>query len=258
MAYDNVLVDIDGPVAVVTVNRPKALNALNPKTMQELQHAFEHVGDGVRVIIVTGAGEKAFVAGADITAMANFTPAEATAFAAAGHELGFAMARVPQILIAAVNGFALGGGTELALACDFAYASENAKFGQPEVNLGVIPGFGGTQRLPRLVGTAMAMELCATGEIIPAAEALRIGLVNKVVPAAELLPAAKATATKIASKGPVAVTAVKRSIRASLEMPLAQGIQHEIESFGALFVTQDQKEGMAAFIQKRAPSFQGK
>lgn len=260
MPYENILVEIDGPIALVTVNRPKALNALNAATMSELNDAFKAIGnsDVVRAAILTGAGERAFVAGADITGMATMREDEALAFATRGHQLGDTLAEIPQIVIAAVNGFALGGGCELALACDFIYAADSAKFGQPEVNLGVVPGFGGTQRLPRRVGVAHALELCATGEIISAGEALRIGLVNKVVPAAELLATARATATKIAEKGPLAVAAAKRAIRATEELPLSEGIQLEIRTFASCFATADQKEGMAAFIAKRPARFEGR
>jgi enoyl-CoA hydratase len=260
MDYQNILLSTDGPIATITINRPKALNALNRATIDELTSAFESLAEQheIRAIILTGAGEKAFVAGADISEMSGMDADAGAAFAAHGHDLGETMSQVPQIVIAAVNGYALGGGTELALACDFIYASENAKFGQPEVNLAVIPGFGGTQRLPRRVGIAMAIEMVTTGEAINAAEALRIGLVNKVVPAAELMNVARATAAKIASKGPIAVAAAKRAIHATDQMSLADGIQFEIKSFGSCFDTEDQKEGMKAFLEKRAAVFTGR
>ncbi len=260
MSYQNILVEVDGPIALVTVNRPKALNALNAETIDELNAAFEAMADQreIRAAILTGAGEKAFVAGADIAAMAGMDADGASAFSARGHQLGETLANLPQPVIAAVNGYALGGGTELAMACDFIYAADNAKFGQPEVNLGVIPGFGGTQRLARRCGTAIAMELVTTGDTITAAEALRIGLVNKVVPAAELMATARAAAKKIAEKGPIAVAAAKRAIRASEETWLGDGIQLEIRSFASCFDTADQKEGMQAFLQKRPAQFTGR
>jgi len=260
MAYDNILVEIEGAIAVVTVNRPRALNALNRQTIDELVDAFEAIAGqhDIRAAIVTGAGEKAFVAGADIAEMAKMASDEASAFAARGHDLGATLGELPQPVIAAVNGYALGGGTELALACDFVYASDNAKFGQPEVNLGVIPGFGGTQRFARRCGGAIAMELITTGETIGAQEALRIGLVNKVFPLAELLPAARAAALKIAQKGPIAIAAAKRAVRAADEMALSDGLQFEIKCFASLFDTEDQKEGMAAFLGKRAANFTGR
>ncbi len=260
MDYENILVTTDGPIVTITINRPKALNALNRATIDELTTAFETIATEheVRAVILTGAGEKSFVAGADIAEMAGMDSEQGAAFAARGHDLGETMSQIPQVIIAAVNGYALGGGTELALACDFIYAAENAKFGQPEVNLAVIPGFGGTQRLPRRVGVAMAMELVTTGDTINAAEALRIGLVNKVVPAAELMAAARATATKIASKGPIAIAAAKRAIHATDEMSLGDGVKFEIKSFGSCFDTEDQKEGMKAFLEKRAAVFTGR
>ncbi|MSP63014.1 MAG: hypothetical protein EXR72_22295 [Myxococcales bacterium] len=260
MSYENVLVEVDGPVAIVTLNRPKALNALNKATMEELLAIFEGFSENeeVRAAVLTGAGEKAFVAGADITEMVAMGADEALSFAARGHDLGDVLAQIPQVVIAAVNGFALGGGCELAMACDFIYAAEHAKFGQPEVNLGVIPGFGGTQRLARLVGVARAMEMVVTGETLGAAEALRIGLVNRVLPAADLLAGARATANTIAAKGPFAVAAAKRAVRATQEMALADGNRFEMQAFASCFGTLDQKEGMSAFKEKRSPKFQGR
>jgi enoyl-CoA hydratase len=260
MSYENVKYETDGFVAIITIAREKALNALNRKTLDELTWALREAdGDArIRAVIVTGAGEKAFVAGADIAEMADLPALDARAFADAGHRAGETIERMGKPVIAAVNGFALGGGCELALACDFIYASERAKFGQPEVNLGVMPGFGGTQRLPRRVGPARAMELILTGDAIGADEALRIGLVNKVVPAAELLAEAKKCAEKIAQKGPVAVALAKRAVRAAAELPLNEGNRLERELFALTFATADQKEGMRAFLAKRAAKFEGK
>ncbi|PCC67372.1 short chain enoyl-CoA hydratase [Nannocystis exedens] len=262
LGTDTLLVSDDARVRVVTISRPKALNALNPEVIAGLSQVLDdtaaaaRAGD-VRALVLTGAGEKSFVAGADIAAMADMSVGTAREFARAGHGVGEALAGLPIPTIAAVHGFALGGGCELALACDFIYAAENAKFGQPEVKLGVIPGFGGTQRLARRVGLARALELCLTGDTIDAAEAARIGLVNRVLPAAELLPAALATARKIAEMGPVAVAEAKRVLHAGAGLPLAQANALEIEAFAGLFDTADQKEGMAAFLGKRKPEFRG-
>jgi enoyl-CoA hydratase len=257
--FQNLIVETRGPVLEVTLNRPKALNALNRALIDELCALFEKlVEDDARAVILTGAGDRAFVAGADIAEMRDMDPDAAAGFAARGHDLGEMMAQVPQLVIAAVNGWALGGGTEIALACDFIYAAEGAKFGQPEVNLGVMPGFGGTQRLARRVGTAFALEMVCSGEPISAAEALRIGLVNRVLPAAELMQAARKTAETIAQKGPIALANAKRAIHATQQMSLADGNQLEIKSFAACFATEDQKEGMAAFLAKRAPKFHGR
>ena len=261
-APESVLVRDEAAVRVLTINRPKALNALNPAVIAGLGALLSEAGAAarrgeVRALIVTGAGEKSFVAGADIAAMKDMDPAAASTFARAGQAVMDALAELPIPVIAAVGGFALGGGCELALACDFIYASENAKFGQPEVKLGVIPGFGGTQRLARRVGLARALELCLTGDTIDAAEALRIGLVNKVVPLAELLPAASAAARRIAEAGPLAVAEAKRVLHAGAGLPLAQACARVADAFAGLFASADQKEGMAAFLGKRRPEFRG-
>ncbi len=244
-------------VSILTIARPEKLNALNRRVVAEILSATQEIRQrpGVHALIVTGAGEKAFVAGADIAEMRDMTLAEAREFALAGHAALSALERLPIPVIAAVNGFALGGGTELALACDFIYASESAKFGQPEVKLGVIPGFGGTQRLLRRVGNAMARELVMTGVTIDAAEALRIGLVNKVFPRAELLGAARATAELIAKMGPIAVAEAKKVMREGEGRLLDEANAIEIEGFAGCFATDDQKEGMQAFLERRAPSF---
>jgi enoyl-CoA hydratase len=248
-----------GAVTIITLNRPDKLNALNHALLTELLAALHAVESDpkVRAVVLTGSGQKAFAAGADIAAMANMTPAEARAFAELGHSIGSAMeqSRVP--IIGAINGFALGGGCELALACDFLYASENAKFGQPEVNLGVIPGFGGTQRLSRRVGIGRSRELCYTGDIIDVKEALRIGLVNGVVLLAELMDKAIAVATKIAEKGPLAIAQAKRTILRGADVPLTIANELEAQAFATLFGSQDQKEGMSAFLEKRKAAFKG-
>jgi len=247
-----------GPVALVTLDRPEALNALNREMLEDLQRIFTDLDadPGLRAVVLTGSG-KAFVAGADIKEMADFTLDQARAFAQAGQRVMDLIAGFPQPVIAAVNGFALGGGCELALACDFRLASEKAKAGQPEVNLGVIPGFGGTQRLARLVGPAAAKRLLFTGEIIDAAEALRIGLFNEVVAPEALVGRALEVANLIASKGPGAVTLCKQVVDHGLDMPLAEGLCLETDRFARCFATADQKEGMAAFIEKRPAQFTG-
>jgi len=257
MAYKNIRFEVEDGMAVIFIDRPKALNALNSETLKELTGAFEKVGKDkkIRVAILTGGGEKAFVAGADISEMMRFTPVKAEAFAKLGQELLLAIEQCPKPVIAAVNGFALGGGTEIAMACDFIYASEKAKFGQPEITLGIIPGFGGTQRLPRLVGKAMAKELVLTGAMIDAQEALRIGLINKVFPPEELLPAAKKTAKKIDGFGQLAVTASIDTINTGLDGDLADALFIERQAFAILCSTKDQKEGMKAFIEKRPAQF---
>ena len=256
---NTIKVDIQGPLAVVTINREKALNALSSEVMSELTAAAGELESNaaVRVVAVTGAG-KAFVAGADISEMQELPPAKAQAFAEQGGKLGDAIERSSKIWVAAVNGFALGGGCELALACDFIYASDKAKFGQPEVKLGVIPGFGGTQRLARRVGVAKAKELCVTGDMIDAAEALRIGLADAVFPAEELMAKVTALAAKIAANGPLAVAAAKRVIHQGQSMSLEASLALEQRSFGELFASSDQREGMAAFLGKRAAQFTGK
>ncbi len=247
----------EGPITTLTIARPEKLNALDPTVVQEIGSAVHEVSESkdVRCLIVTGAGDKAFVAGADIASMKELDVQGARSFAHAGHRALHALETLHVPAIAAVNGFALGGGCELALACDFIYAADKAKFGQPEVNLGVIPGFGGTQRLARRVGIAMARELVYTGAIIGAEEALRIGLVNRVLPAAELMGAVKKVAETIASKGPLAITEAKRALLEGEEKPLREANDLEIEAFARCFRTEDQKEGMAAFLEKRTAAF---
>jgi enoyl-CoA hydratase len=253
------LVEHADNVAILTLHRPEKLNALNEELLRELSHKLEELaGTDVRCGILTGAGDRAFAAGADIAAMKDMTPAEAYRFAGLGRRVASAIDDAPFPVIAAVNGFALGGGCELALACDFIYASEKAKLGQPEVNLGVIPGFGGTQRLARRIGAARARELCMTGDAVTAEEALRLGLVNRVLPHEELLPRARETAKKIAAKGPLAIAALRRAIEGGSDVPLSTACELEATAFAALFGSADQKEGMSAFLDKRPPRFAGK
>lgn len=256
---DFVRLAIDGAVALVTLDRPRALNALNTASLLELEEALRTVAQqpAVRALILTGAGEKAFVAGADIAEMAGYGAAQGLAFAQLGHRVLAALEALPIPTIAAVNGFALGGGCELALACDFIYASSNARLGLPEVSLGVIPGFGGTQRLTRLVGRARAKELIFTGEPVDAAKARELGLVLEVVPLAELLDHCRKVAAKIATRGPVAVAQAKRAIDQGADLSLGAANELERQAFGLLFGTADQKEGMAAFLGKRPPAFTG-
>ncbi|MDQ3033733.1 MAG: enoyl-CoA hydratase-related protein [Myxococcota bacterium] len=258
-ARSYVRLEQDGAIATLTIDRQDKLNALDAQVVGELLDAAKEARTqrGVRCLIVTGAGDKAFVAGADISEMQSMRLEQARAFAQAGHAALDALESLPFPVIAAVNGFALGGGTELALACDFIYASEKAKFGQPEVKLGVIPGFGGTQRLLRRVGNAHARELIYTGAIIGAEEALRIGLVNRVLPPAELMSAARATATTIAQMGPLAVGEAKKVLREGEGRLLRDANQLEIDGFAGCFETEDQKEGMTAFLGKRAAVFTG-
>jgi enoyl-CoA hydratase len=263
-SYETLEIEDRGPARIVRVNRPKALNALNPTVIAELSRVLEALqnqldaGDWtIRGLILTGAGDKAFVAGADIAAMADMTNEQALEFASRGHAVGEMLANLGVPAIAAVNGFALGGGCELALACDFIFASDKAKFGQPEVKLGVIPGFGGTQRMARRVGIARAIELCVTGEMIRADEAVRIGLANRVVPADQLLGTCLTLIDGIAKMGPLAVAAAKRVIHRGAELPLAAANMLEVETFAGLFDTRDQTEGMQAFLEKREAQFTG-
>jgi len=260
MSFDNLLYTNENGVVTLTINRPKALNALNHATLLELLAAFDQIKNDpdVRSVILTGSGDKAFVAGADISEMQPLDAMKAREFARLGHQLAATIQELPKPVIAAVNGFALGGGCELALCCDMRFAGETARFGQPEVNLGVIPGFGGTQRLPRLIGKGRACELIMTGDMIDATEAYRIGLANKVFPAEELLPAATRLAQKISSKGPLAISFAKGALNNGLEIDLAHACDQEADLFGLCFATDDQKEGMQAFLEKRPAQFKGK
>ncbi len=260
MQMNNVLCEIQNGTAVVTISRPKALNALDRETLEELLTCFQELerdADLVAVIL-TGAGEKAFVAGADISFMQQLNALEGRDFGKLGQAVMNRVEGFTRPVIAAVNGFALGGGCELAMACDFRIASENARFGQPEVNLGVIPGFGGTQRLPRLVGRGQALELIFTGDYIDASEALRIGLVNRVVPLEQLLAECFAVTEKISRKGPVAIRLCKEAVASGLEMDIGSACRYESDLFGVCFASDDQKEGMQAFLEKRMPQFTGK
>lgn len=256
MDYKNLLLEIEEGVALLKVNRPPALNALNTDVLLELISAFQELDNNekVRVIILSGEG-KAFVAGADIKEMLPMNPVEARKHSETGHTLMNLMEKVEKPIIAAVKGFALGGGMELAMACDFIFASENAKFGQPEINLGLIPGFGGTQRLARLIGKARAKELIFTGGMISAQEAKELGIVNRIFSPEELLTEVKKVAALIASKGALSLRLVKSAIDAGYNVGLKNGCAMERDSFALCFSHPDQKEGMNAFLEKRKPTF---
>ena len=256
---ETILMEISGETAVVTLNRPHCLNALNGQLFQELEQCMMEIekrGD-IKVVILTGAGEKAFAAGADIAAMVDMSVVEGRAFDKLIQEVGMRMENMPQIIIAAVNGFALGGGCELALCCDIRVASENAKFALPETGLGIIPGGGGTQRLPKLIGQGRAMEMIVTGKQIDAQEAWRVGLVNQVVPQAELMDTCRKMAGKICSKGSYANALAKRAVKLSGDTDLKSGLAAELELISVAFATKDRDEGMKAFLEKRKPNFQG-
>ncbi len=257
MTYETLLVEIRDHVARVTINRPDKLNALNAKAKSEMKSLFEYLkaNDEVFVVVLTGAGEKAFVAGTDIKELTELTTESGRAFSEGGQVIFNLIENLGKPVIAAINGYALGGGLELALACHLRIASENAKFGQPEVNLGIIPGYGGTQRLARLVGKGRAMEMILTGEPIDAQEALRIGLVNRVVPAGELHAVAKAMAQKIISKGQIAIRMALKAINMTHETNLTDGQALEASLFGVCCGTEDFKEGTKAFLEKRTPVF---
>lgn len=259
MAHENVLYTVEEGLATITIHRPKALNALNLQTLTELREIIETVAvaKDVQVVIITGSGEKSFVAGADIIEMSTRDAVGGRLWGQGGQDIFTAIENLPQPVIAAVNGFALGGGCELACACDIRYASENAKFGQPEVGLGITPGFGGTQRLPRVVGRGYGKELIYTAQIIDAQEAYRIGLVNKVVPQTELMDTVKALAKRIQRNAPTAVQLSKAAINRGLDCDVVTGVAYEAEVFGLCFATADQKEGMKAFVEKRKPIFTG-
>jgi len=258
--YSSLLVTTDAGIGIVTINRPKALNSLNSTVLNELAQAFNDLAgqEDVKVVILTGAGEKAFVAGADITEMKDMNTAQGKAFAEKGQKVFMQIEQFSKPVIAAVNGFALGGGCEISMACDIRIASSKAKFGQPEVNLGIVPGFGGTQRLPRLVGAGMAKLLIYTGDIIDSAEALRIGLVQKVTAPEDLLAEAQAIAGRIMAKSSVAVNLAKDAINRGVEMSIGNAMQYEAYVFGTCFASEDQTEGMTAFVEKRKASFTGR
>jgi enoyl-CoA hydratase len=259
MAEHTVLTEVAGRVATITINRPEKRNALNNATRGALIAALDDLETNaeVRAVILTGAGDKAFVAGADIGEFEANTPVDQFRIMSARSVYG-AADRFPKPLIAAINGFCLGGGCELAMACDIRIAAEGARLGQPEINLGILPGGGGTQRLPRLVGLGPAYRLLYTGDMIDAAEALRIGLVDEVVPAAALMQTARALAEKIATKSPVALSLIKEAVRSSMRMPLDEGLRHEATLFGLAFSSEDKREGVAAFLGKRPPEFTGR
>lgn len=259
MAFDNLLVERTGAVAVVTVNRPSVLNALNAATLDELGRLFGDLGqdEGVRAVVVTGAGEKAFVAGADIRELAALNVSAAHEYALNGQRILATIETLGKPVIAAINGFALGGGCELAMACTLRIAADTARLGQPEINLGLLPGFGGSQRLPRLVGRGRALELLLTGAPITAEEAWRIGLVNRVVAAADLQPEARTLAALLAAKAPLAVRALLDAVHRGLDMPLGEGCAFEASLFSLASATDDMREGTRAFLDKRAPVFLG-
>ena len=257
---ENLLYEKKGPIAYVTLNRPKVLNALNQATWDDLRTAFEDARDdaAVRGVILTGAGDKAFIAGADISELAHVTAVEAQESSTFGQAVLNLIENLGKPVIAAVNGFALGGGCETAMACTIRVASENARFGQPEVKLGLIPGGGGTQRLPRLVGKGRALQLILSGETISAQEAYRIGLVNEVVPAADLITRAEAILKQIFSNAPLAVKFSLEAVNKGMETSQAEGLSLEASLFGLCAGTEDKKEGTSAFLAKRAPQFQGR
>jgi len=257
--YENLQIEITDGIAVVTISREKALNALNTQTMLELGRFFGEEGrniPGLKGVVLTGAGEKAFVAGADITEFTGLDSAQGAAFARRGQDIFFLLERFPRPVVAAVNGFALGGGCELAMACHLRVAGEKARFGQPEVNLGLIPGYGGTQRLIRYIGKTKAMELLMTADMIGAEEAHRLGLVNYVVPAGEEVAKATELIEKIATKAPVAISKVIECVNAYFETDV-DGFAHEVETFGQCCGTDDFREGASAFVEKRKANFQG-
>ena len=260
MSFENLLIARDGAVAIVTLNRPKVLNALNGQTLTELSAVMADLkaDDSARAIVLTGAGEKSFVAGADINELAVLSPVQGKEHARRGQAIFDAIENLGKPVIAAVNGFALGGGCELAMACSIRIAADSAKFGQPEVNLGIIPGYAGSQRLPRLVGKGVALEILLTGDMITAQRAYEIGLVNRVVPAAELLAEATKLAHTLASKAPLAIRYILEAVQQGLETPLPAGQFLETSLFGTISASEDMREGTKAFLEKRKPAWQGK
>jgi enoyl-CoA hydratase len=259
MAYENILFEVQDGVGILTFNRPKALNALNPKTLEELNDVIERVAQdlAIRVLVLTGAGEKAFVAGADITGFQTMNPLEARHFAEMGQEIFFKLEQLPKPVVACVNGFALGGGCELAMSCDFIYASDKARFGQPEINLGLMPGFGGTQRLARMIGRAKAKELLMTGEMINAEQARELGLVAKVFSAEQLLEETMKAARLLATRAQGILRSLKQVVNRGMDVDLKSGCALEVEAFGLCFASQDAREGVSAFLEKRKPEFKG-
>jgi len=258
--YNNLLLSQADNIVTLTINRPQAMNALNEETLLEIEAATREIkaNNKIKVVVITGAGQKAFIAGADIAYMQELSAVEGREFAMLGHRVFRGVETIQVPVIAAINGFALGGGLELSLACDFRIASEKAKFGQPEVGLGITPGFGGTQRLPRVVGTAWAKQLIYSGDNIDAATALRIGLVNQVVATDELMPVVDKLAQRISERAPRAVQYSKAAINEGMQCDVDRGCTIEADLFGLCFSTQDQSEGMTAFLDKRAADFYGK
>jgi enoyl-CoA hydratase len=259
MEYQTIIYQIKEEIATLTFNRPKVLNALNEECLKELSHAIDAIAgdEDIRVLILTGTGEKSFVAGADITEFLKFNVLKAKLFSEEGHRLVNKLQDLPIPVIAAVNGFALGGGCEIVLACDFIYASENAMFGLPEINLGIIPGFGGTQRLPRIIGKNRAKEMIFTGKMISAAEAHAIGLVNKVCPQDQLMNDVLKVAGTIVSKGKVSLRAAKQAVNNGMDVDLKTGCRIEIDAFAICLSSPDAMEGTHAFLEKRAARFKG-
>jgi len=259
MTFDNLLLERDGPVAILTVNRPAVLNALNTPTTDELRRAVLELkrDAAVRVVILTGAGEKAFIAGADINELAALKPTQGKEHAQRGQHVFDLVENMGKPVIAAINGFCLGGGCELAMACTLRLAADTARIGQPEINLGIIPGYAGSQRLPRLVGKGVALDLLLTGRQVKADEALAIGLVNKVVPAAQLMAAAKELAAELAAKAPIAVQYIIEAVNRGLEMSFDKSQVHEATLFGLVASTADMREGTRAFLEKRKAQFKG-
>lgn len=260
LRFETLLADRDGPIAILTINRPKVLNALSSQTLDDLRHAVIAAGadESLRCVIVTGSGDRAFVAGADINELAQQTATTAREYARRGQHVLDLIEHLGKPVIAAINGLALGGGCELAMACTLRIAAETAKLGQPEIKLGLMPGYAGTQRLARLVGAGRALELLLTGEAIDANEAHRIGLVNRVVPGAELMTSARELARVLAARPPVAARYIIDAVHSGLQMPLAEGQVLEASLFGLVFGTEDMREGTRAFLEKRAPEFKGR
>ena len=259
-SFENLLIDRDGAVALVTVNRPKVLNALNMQTLDELRRAVLDLkrDDAIRAVVLTGAGEKSFVAGADINELATQTPTTGREHAMSGQHIFDLIEHMGKPVIAAINGFALGGGCELAMACTIRLAADTARLGQPEINLGIIPGYGGTQRLARIVGRGRALEILLTGDMLTAQEAHRLGLVNRVFPAADLMTEAKKLAATLAAKAPIAVRYILEAVHRGLDMPFAEAQTFEATLFGLVASTDDMREGTKAFLEKRKADFKGR
>ncbi len=260
MSFDNLLVEREGSVAILTINRPKVLNALNLQTLDELRRAILELkhDEAIRAVVLTGAGEKSFVAGADINELAIQTPAGGREHALAGQHVLDLIEHMGKPVIAAINGYALGGGCELAMACTIRIAADTAKLGQPEINLGIIPGYAGTQRLARIIGKGRALELLLTGDQVSAQEAHRLGLVNRVVPGSELMAEAKKLAATLASRAPLAVRYILEAVHKGVEMAFPQAQVFEATLFGLVASSEDMREGTAAFLEKRKPAFKGK